>query len=86
MKISLDLPETSYNPSVHLPKEELISFYTNKLLDKADLLNENFSIELDRETQSLVALPIIYEVVKPYPEELPMFILRLASDVDYSSQ
>lgn len=63
----------------------MVQFYTNKLVDKADLLNENFSIEIDKESASLAALPIIYEVVKPYPEELPMFILRLAADIDYSS-
>ncbi len=83
--IALDNPEASYNPKVHLPKEEMVDFYKNKLLDKADILNDYFSIEIEKETASLVSLPIIYEVVKPYPEELPMFILRLACDVDYSS-
>lgn len=86
LMIALDSPESSYDPQVHLPKEEMIEFYKNKLVDKADILNEYFSIEIDKEAGSLVALPIIYEVVKPYPEELPMFILRLACDVDYSSQ
>jgi DNA mismatch repair protein Mlh1 C-terminus len=85
LMIALDCPESHYNPSVHLGKEEMVEFYKAKLLDKADQLNEHFSIELDRDTGSLVALPIIYEVVKPYPEELPMFILRLACDVDYSN-
>jgi DNA mismatch repair protein MLH1 len=68
-----------------LAKEEMVEFYKNKLVDKADILNEYFSIEIDKETGCLIALPIIYEVVKPYPEELPMFMLRLACDVDYSS-
>lgn len=84
LKISLDLPESHYNSKIHLSKEEMIEFYKNKLVDKADILNENFGIEIDKDSASLVALPIIYEVVKPYPEELPMFILRLACDVDYS--
>lgn len=85
LTIALECPEAQYNPRVHLPKEEMIEFYKNKLIDKSDILNDYFSIEIDRETASLVALPIVYEVVKPYPEELPMFILRLACDVDYSS-
>ena len=29
---------------------------------------------------------MIYDLIKPYPEELPMFILRLASDVDYANE
>jgi DNA mismatch repair protein MLH1 len=86
LMIAIDSPEAQYNPKDHLPKEEMVEFYKNKLVDKADILNENFSIEIDKDTASLTALPIIYEVVKPYPEELPMFILRLACDVDYSSQ
>ena len=69
---------------MHLAKEEMIEFYKNKLVDKADLLNQDFSIEIDKENGNLMSLPIIYEVIKPYPEELPMFILRLACDVDYS--
>lgn len=69
-----------------MSKDELINFYKHKLEDKADLLNENFSIEIDKETSSLTALPMIYDLIKPYPEELPMFILRLASDVDYSCE
>ena len=86
LMIALECPESQYNPKVHLSKEEMVEFYKNKLIDKADILNDYFSIEIDKESASLVSLPIIYEVVKPYPEELPMFILRLACDVDYSSQ
>jgi len=85
LMIALDSPEAHYDPSTHLPVEEMVEFYKNKLVDKADILNEYFSIEIDKDTASLVSLPIVYEVVKPYPEELPMFILRLACDVDYSS-
>jgi DNA mismatch repair protein MLH1 len=86
LMIALDMPDAGYDPKLHLPKEEMVEFYKNKLIDKADILNENFSIEIDKDSASLLALPIINEVVKPYPEELPMFILRLACDVDYSSQ
>lgn len=85
LMIALECPESQYNPQSHLPREEMVEFYKNKLVDKADILNEYFSIEIDKETASLVSLPIIYEVVKPYPEELPMFMLRLACDVDYST-
>ena len=85
LMIALECPESQYNPNSHLPRDEMVEFYKNKLVDKADILNEYFSIEIDKETASLVSLPIIYEVVKPYPEELPMFMLRLACDVDYST-
>lgn len=50
------------------------------------MLDEYFGIQIDKEKGCLVALPIINEIIKPYPEELPSFILRLGSDVDYSNE
>lgn len=84
--MALEHPDAQYDEKVHLPKEELINFYKHKLEDKASLLEEYFSICIDKENSTLTALPIIYDLVKPYPEELPMFILRLASDVDYQNE
>ena len=86
LKMALEHPDTDYNERIHLPKDELINFYKHKLLDKAQLLEDNFSICLDKDSETLIALPVIYDLVKPYPEELPMFILRLACDVDYSNE
>lgn len=40
----------------------------------------------DKDNIVLKALPIIASFIKPYPEELPLFVLRLATDVDYSSE
>jgi hypothetical protein len=45
------------------------------------MLFENFSIKISAD--ELVGLPIVNEAVKPFPQELPMFILRLAL-VDYT--
>ena len=50
LMIALDMPEAQYNPKTHLPKEEMVEFYKNKLIDKADILNDNFSIEIDKES------------------------------------
>ncbi len=50
LMIALDCPESQYDPRIHLSKDEMVDFYKNKLLDKADILNEYFSIELDRDT------------------------------------
>jgi hypothetical protein len=56
------------------------------LHDKSSFLEEFFSITIDKENSTLSGLPIIYDLIKPYPEELPMFILRLASDIDYQNE
>lgn len=86
MKLALDHPDSEYNEKVHLSKDELINFYKHKLEDKAAMLEEYFGISINKENSTLTSLPIIDELIKPYPEELPMFILRLASDVDYSCE
>lgn len=85
LSAALKNPESKYDPKKHLPEAEMIEFFKNKLLDKSELLNEFFGIEISKDLQALICLPIINDVIKPYPEELPMFILRIATDVDYSS-
>ena len=34
----------------------------------------------------LHSLPIVVRGIKPFPQELPMFLLRLATEVDYSNE
>lgn len=48
------------------------------------MLYDYFSIEIENE--NLVSLPIINETIKPYPQELPMFVLRLCSEVNYTNE
>lgn len=86
LQLALDHPDAEYNEKVHLGRNELVDFYRHKLEDKAQMLDEYFGIEINKEAGQLTALPIIDEMIKPYPEELPMFILRLAADVDYSNE
>ena len=50
------------------------------------MLLDYFGIELNAESESLVALPIVHTIIKPFPQELPMFILRLASEIDYTNE
>lgn len=48
------------------------------------MLNDFFGIQI--EDNQLVSLPVILPAIKPYPQELPMFLLRLASEVDYTNE
>jgi hypothetical protein len=34
----------------------------------------------------LTSLPIIIQGVKPFAQEMPMFLLRIASEVDFSNE
>lgn len=39
----------------------------------------------DSEELNLYALPIVIPAIRPFAQELPMFLLRLATEVDYNS-
>ena len=83
--------------------------------EKADVLNDYFSIEISRSTEMqisgtpscvktddatpqdaemtvpptesvLIGLPALIPGLKPFPQELPMLMLRLAADIDYSNE
>ena len=49
LELALEHPDAHYNPNIHLPKTELINYYTQKLLSKAEMLLDYFSIEFDSE-------------------------------------
>jgi hypothetical protein len=50
------------------------------------MLKEYFNIIIDIQTGSLLALPVIIEGYFPVPEELPEFLLRLATDTIWDNE
>lgn len=50
------------------------------------MLADYYSIQIDVEAKTLTGMPVVHEEFKPYPHELPNFILRLATEPDYSSE
>lgn len=48
------------------------------------MLLDYFNIEIENE--NLISLPLIHEIIKPYPQELPMLVLRLCSEVNYTNE
>ena len=47
---------------------------------KSDMLEDYFSMKID-ENGSLVSLPVLLDLFTPDLDRLPMFILRLATEV-----
>jgi len=93
--LALDHPDACYDADKHLPKEALIEHYTTRLASKAELLEDFFAIKFaasdeeeskDNQDLCLEALPVVVNCIEPFAQELPMFILRLASEVDYSDE
>ncbi|KAG8192978.1 hypothetical protein JTE90_028099 [Oedothorax gibbosus] len=67
------------------PKEELAKYVTQLLKSKAAMLDEYFSMEVDEEG-NLLTLPLLLDNYDPSLLNLPNLILRLASDVEWSSE
>jgi DNA mismatch repair protein MutL len=60
------------------------------LLQYADMLLEYYSIQIEKDSSTgktcLTGLPILIEGFEPSPHGLPLFLLRLASEVDWSEE
>ncbi|KAL5256419.1 hypothetical protein ACHWQZ_G011601 [Mnemiopsis leidyi] len=82
--IALDDESSSWNPD-HGPKEELATFATELLLSKREMLDDYFSIVITEEG-SLSGLPMLVEQYYPLLHQIPMFLLRLATEVDWESE
>jgi len=68
------------------PQEELAQFIVDLLTSKAEMLRQYFSLEIDVDDKSLRSLPLLLDGYTPAVEGLPMYILRLATEVDWDSE
>ncbi|NP_001154957.1 mutL homolog 1 [Nasonia vitripennis] len=66
-------------------KKELAMNVKELLLEKADMLKQYFSIYIDK-NGNLKSLPYILEKYFPSPGELPLYILRLSTEVNWSKE
>ncbi|XP_014250144.1 DNA mismatch repair protein Mlh1 isoform X2 [Cimex lectularius] len=66
-------------------KSMIADSVTNLLIDKREMLIDYFSIEIDRD-KNLCTIPLILDDYKPDVSRLPHFVLRLACDVDWTSE
>ncbi|KAL6487891.1 hypothetical protein MHYP_G00045170 [Metynnis hypsauchen] len=67
------------------PKEGLAQYIVDFLKKKAEMLEDYFSMEIDEEG-NLTALPLLLDNYTPAMEGLPLFILRLATEVNWDSE
>ncbi|KAA0718271.1 DNA mismatch repair protein [Triplophysa tibetana] len=66
-------------------KEGLAQYIVDFLKQKSEMLEEYFSLEIDDEGK-LVGLPMLLDNYIPTMEGLPMFILRLATEVNWDNE
>ncbi|XP_041867149.1 DNA mismatch repair protein Mlh1 isoform X2 [Melanotaenia boesemani] len=67
------------------PKEGLAQYIVDFLKKKAEMLEDYFSMEVDQEG-NLTGLPLLLDKYTPVMEGLPMFILRLATEVNWDNE
>uniref|UniRef100_A0AAR2KTH6 DNA mismatch repair protein MLH1 n=1 Tax=Pygocentrus nattereri TaxID=42514 RepID=A0AAR2KTH6_PYGNA len=67
------------------PKEGLAQYIVDFLKKKAEMLEDYFSMEIDEEG-NLTALPLLLDNYTPAMEGLPLFILRLATEVNWDGE
>ncbi|XP_012672471.1 DNA mismatch repair protein Mlh1 [Clupea harengus] len=67
------------------PKEGLAEFIVDFLRKKSEMLEDYFSLEIDEEG-NLTGLPLLMDNYVPAMEGLPMFILRLATEVNWDNE
>ena len=85
--MALDHPDACYDPEKHTPKSLLVQHYLDKLQGKSEMLEDFFALQFKTDAEfCLTAMPVIMNGIKPFVQELPMFILRLATEVDYSDE
>uniref|UniRef100_A0A8C6SBD2 MutL homolog 1, colon cancer, nonpolyposis type 2 (E. coli) n=1 Tax=Neogobius melanostomus TaxID=47308 RepID=A0A8C6SBD2_9GOBI len=67
------------------PKEGLAQYIVDFLKNKTEMLEDYFSLEIDQDG-NLTGLPMLLDKYTPVMEGLPMFILRLATEVNWDSE
>lgn len=84
-KIGLDMKECELNEDEIQNKDELAQLVNNVLVDQRVLLEEYFSISITADGH-LKTLPTIIPSFMPLMSHLPIFLIRLACDVNYKDE
>ncbi|NP_112315.2 DNA mismatch repair protein Mlh1 [Rattus norvegicus] len=82
--LALDSPESGWTEEDG-PKEGLAEYIVEFLKKKAEMLADYFSVEIDEEG-NLIGLPLLIDSYVPPLEGLPIFILRLATEVNWDEE
>ncbi|KAM9848189.1 DNA mismatch repair protein Mlh1 [Aulostomus maculatus] len=82
--LALDSEESCWTPEDG-PKESLAQYIVDFLKKKAEMLEDYFSLEVDQDG-NVTGLPLLLDKYAPIMEGLPMFILRLATEVNWDNE
>ncbi|KAI9561761.1 putative MLH1 [Daphnia sinensis] len=80
--MALDQEENEWRPDDG-PKDHLANLASQLLFSKSEMLDDYFSLQIN-EKRHLVAIPLLLVDYIPDLTQLPSFVLRLASDVEWN--
>ncbi|KAG8972735.1 DNA mismatch repair protein, partial [Tulasnella sp. 427] len=76
--------------AVEAEEERLIVPYTQTItkliLERAELLDEYFSIKVNQQTGEVEALPCLLKEYTPNLDRLPQFLMRLGPEIDWTDE
>jgi len=84
-EIALDNTEESGWTEADGDKTMLANFADRLLKEKREMLDDYLSIKIDK-NGNVLTIPILLEGYVPYFGNLPIFLLRLATEVDYEDE
>lgn len=82
--MAFNLEESGWTPADGT-KEDLAAYVTDFLKSKSEMLEEYFALEIDADG-NLCTIPMILENYIPPLEGLPMYILRLSTEVNWDEE
>jgi len=82
--VALELPEAGWEESAGT-KEQIATDCTELLSSRAEMTEEYFALKID-EDRRLCSIPSIVDGCTPELDRLPMLLLRLATDVDWTDE
>jgi DNA mismatch repair protein MLH1 len=83
-RLALDQPETGWTEADGT-KDDLAQGVEELLVEKADMLNDYFSFEINDDGE-LCSIPLILDGYVPDLNQVPMLVLRLATEVNWDSE
>ncbi len=88
VRVALDSPKSQWTPEDG-DKDKIAAEVASVLEDKASMLKEYFSIQIESMGDGGIALTAIPEVLlnhRPVPQHLPIFLLKLAVDINWENE
>jgi DNA mismatch repair protein MLH1 len=85
MRAAMDSPEAKWDASLGLTKEDISSAACATLVEKREMLQEYFNIGITDDGM-LTTMPLLLEGYYPASIRLPLFLLRLAVEVDWTDE